>query len=183
MNAAPLVNATASSAGAAPAIVVMGVAGCGKSSFGQLLAAAAGLACIEGDDYHAPASIDKMKAGRPLNDSDRDVWLDTLGVLLARQQPQGVVLTCSALRLAYRQRLRAARAGLRFVFLRIAQDEAQRRVAARSGHIFPASLLQSQFDTLESPDGEAGVLTLDAAAPADDNLQRALAWLRTESPA
>eukprot|EP01030_Chromulinospumella_sphaerica_P001004 gene1004-984_t len=148
---------------ASPAfVVVMGVAGCGKSSLGSALAQAEGLPLIEGDDHHSPTSREKMRQGIALTDADREGWLTTLGQLL-QAQPQGAVLTCSALKKVYRDRLRNACPGLRFVFLEIDRASAGQRVAARAGtHFFSSALVDSQFATLESPVGEAGVLRLDA---------------------
>ena len=99
-------------------LVVMGVAGCGKSSLGQSLAAALQLPLIEGDDHHSAASRTKMSQGVPLTDADREGWLTQLGQLL-QARPEGAVLTCSALKKAYRDRLRAARPSLRFAFLQL----------------------------------------------------------------
>lgn len=161
-------------------VVVMGVAGCGKSTVGAALSQALGLPLVEGDDYHSPASRHKMNSGVALTDADRDGWLATLAGELQRRS-QGAVLTCSALKRSYRDRLRVAAPGLRFVFLDIARAEALRRVAARAGgHFFSASLVDSQFATLESPVGEPGVLQLDALAPIDTLRDRAGAWLNTQ---
>ena len=165
------------------AIVIMGVAGCGKSSLGAALARAEGLPLVEGDDFHSPASREKMRQGVALTDADRMGWLDTLGAQL-RAHPQGVVLTCSALKRSYRERLRAARPGLQFVFLQITQEAAQARVVARAAtHFFSTSLVQSQFATLESPVGEGGVLPLDATWPLDRLQSAASAWLNTKESA
>lgn len=142
-------------------VVVMGVAGCGKSSLGVALAGRLGFELIEGDDHHSPANREKMRQGVPLTDADRAGWLAVLGTLLT-QHAGGVVLTCSALRKTYRDQLRAASPGLRFVFLDIAPALARERVAARATHFFNTALVDSQFATLESPVGEAGVLRLDA---------------------
>lgn len=164
-------------------LVVMGVAGCGKSSLGAALAQAEGLPLIEGDDHHSPASREKMRQGIALTDADREGWLATLGHLL-QAQPQGVVLTCSALKKAYRDRLRSACPGLRFVFLEIDRTHAGRRVAARAGtHFFSSALVDSQFATLESPVGEAGVLRLDALLDLPTLQQQASAWLATKETA
>jgi len=161
-------------------LVVMGVAGCGKSSLGQALAEALGWAYIEGDAYHAPASIAKMRAGIALTDQDRAGWLDMLGAELLRH-PQGAVLACSALKRAYRERLRAASAGLGFVFLDITRELSLQRVAERAGdHLFPVSLVDSQFAALESPVSEAGVLSVDAALTRAEQLQEALTWAKGE---
>ncbi len=161
-------------------IVIMGVAGCGKSSLATLVARSSGLKLVEGDDHHSPASRDKMRQGIALTDADREGWLATLSELL-RAQPEGVVLTCSALKRVYRDRLRQAAPGLRFVFLDISRAEAQARVSARSpSHFFSSSLVDSQFATLENPSGEPGVLRLDALAPPEQLQQQVSAWLRAK---
>jgi gluconokinase len=154
----------------------MGVAGCGKSSLAAAVANALQLPLIEGDDHHSEASREKMRQGQPLDDADREGWLQTLGALL-QSHPQGVVLTCSALKRAYREQLRAAQPGLLFVFLALDIAEAQRRVEARASHFFSSSLVQSQFATLESPEGEAGVLRLDATLPLSELQAQVSAWL------
>jgi gluconokinase len=158
-------------------VVMMGVSGCGKSSAGAAVASALGLPLIEGDAFHSASNRTKMQQGFPLTDADRAGWLDSLAAELARH-PDGAVLTCSALKLAYRQQLRAATPGLRFVFLEISRAEATRRVASRPDHFFSASLVENQFATLEPPTGEAQVLTLDATLPLPTLCQTACAWLR-----
>lgn len=155
----------------------MGVAGCGKSTAGAAIAAAESLPLVEGDDFHSAASRAKMAGGVPLTDADRADWLVALGEQLAAR-PGGVVLTCSALKRAYRDQLRRAAPGLRFVFLEIARDEAQRRVAGRDTHFFSAGLVASQFATLESPVGEEGVLRVDALEPLGTLRQRVSRWLQ-----
>ena len=158
-------------------MVVMGVSGCGKSSLGAALARDCALPLIEGDDFHPAENVSKMRAGIALTDADRADWLATLGQELAGRR-QGAVLTCSALKRDYRDRLRAAVPGLRFVFLELTPQEAERRVASRAGeHMFPASLVANQFATLESPVGEAGVLAVDAAAPLPELVAQVRAWL------
>jgi gluconokinase len=163
-------------------IVVMGVAGCGKSSLGAVLAQSEALPLIEGDDFHSAANRLKMAEGTPLTDADRDGWLDTLAAELARH-PAGAVLTCSALKRRYRDRLRSAVPGLGFVYLAITPAEAALRVAARAGtHFFHRSLVASQFDALEPPLDEARVLRLDATLPtALLQIQVAL-WLHGQPP-
>jgi gluconokinase len=111
-------------------LVVMGVSGCGKSSLGAALARELGLPLIEGDDFHPPESVSKMRAGIALTDADRAGWLDTLAATLAAH-PQGAVLSCSALKRGYRDRLRAAVPRLLFVFMELSREEAERRVAGR----------------------------------------------------
>ncbi|NDP61351.1 gluconokinase [Polaromonas sp.] len=146
-------------------LVIMGVAGCGKSSLGVAVAHATGLALVEGDDFHSPASRAKMSQGIALTDADRDGWLGVLGDQL-RAHPEGMVLTCSALKRSYRERLRQAAPGLRFVFLDIPREQSQARVSARAQqHFFSTTLVDSQFATLEDPTGEAGVLRVDALKP------------------
>jgi len=159
-------------------LVVMGVAGCGKSSLAAAFAHAQALPLIEGDAFHSAESVDKMSRGIALTDADRAGWLDRLGAEL-QAHPHGVVLTCSALRRAYRERLRAASPGLRFAFLEIDREAALARVNARAGeHFFSASLVDSQFATLESPLGEPGVLRLDATQPIADLQTQLSAWWR-----
>ena len=161
-------------------VVFMGVAGCGKSSLAAAVAAAEQLPLVEGDDFHSPASRAKMSEGIALDDADRDGWLAELGRQLAAQ-PDGIALTCSALTRSYRERLRAAAPGLRFVFLELERDESLRRVAGRSSHFFSASLVDSQFATLESPVGEPGVLRVDATAPLESLVAEVRRWLRSPS--
>jgi gluconokinase len=157
-------------------VVVMGVAGCGKSAVGERIAQALGLPLIEGDEFHPPSNIAKMKQGQPLQDEDRAGWLDRLGEELQRH-PGGAVLTCSALKSSYRDRLRQSAPGLRFVHLALTPEQALQRVAARDGHFYPPSLVASQFDALEDPRGEDGVLALDAALPLEQVSAQAVDWL------
>jgi gluconokinase len=158
-------------------IVFMGVSGCGKSSLAAAVGAGLGLPLVEGDDYHSAGSRAKMQRGIALTDADRSQWLDQLAGILAGHRT-GIALTCSALKRAYRQRLRAAAPGLRFVFLDLDRDAAQRRVEARAAdHFFPPGLVASQFATLESPVGEPGVLRVDATAPLDELQAAVVRWL------
>ena len=157
-------------------LVVMGVSGCGKSTLGRELARTLGYTLIEGDEHHLPASKEKMRAGIALVDTDREPWLDKIGALVAAA-PGDVVLTCSALKRAYRDRLRSQAPGLKFVFIEIDPAAAQERVAARSGHMFPASLVANQFATLESPKAEPGVVTVSADQPLAAQVQAVARWL------
>lgn len=157
-------------------VVVMGVAGCGKSAVGQRLAQQLGLPLIEGDEYHPASNIEKMRQGLPLNDEDRAGWLDRLGDELERHG-SGAVLACSALKRSYRDRLRRSAPGLRFIHLTLTLEQALERVAGRHGHFYPPSLVASQFAALEDPSGEPGVLSLDAWQPLEEVSARALAWL------
>ena len=157
----------------------MGVAGCGKSAVGRLVAERLALPYVEGDDFHPPGNIAKMRQGTALGDDDRAGWLDALAAELARR-PDGLVLACSALKLAYRDRLRHAAGILQFVYLMIPEAEALRRVAARPGHFYPPSLVASQFAALEEPSVEVGVLTLAAMGESPGPLAlRAATWLVT----
>jgi gluconokinase len=157
-----------------PIVVVMGVAGCGKSTLGQALAAAWGVPFTEGDDFHSQANVAKMRAGQPLDDQDRAGWFDALQGEL-RRHPRAV-LSCSALKRAYRDRLRQARPDLRFVHAAISREEAVRRLRQRQRHFFPASLVDSQFATLESPDHEAGACTVDATLPVAELVAQLTVW-------
>jgi len=163
-----------------PVLVVMGVAGCGKSSLGRLCAQALGVPMLEGDDHHPPHNLEKMRNGTPLTDADRSTWLHTLAQELRRHTP-GAVLTCSALKLSYRNQLRDAVPGLRFAFLNLTPEQARTRVAARPGHVFPVSLVASQFETLQPPVNEPGVLTLDAMLPPPTLCQQVVQWLTQET--
>ncbi|MEQ1638905.1 MAG: gluconokinase [Methylococcales bacterium] len=159
-------------------IVIMGVAGCGKSSLGVVLARSLDMTIVEGDDFHSDSSREKMRSGIALNDSDRAGWLDLLSEEL-KKQPNGVVLTCSALKKAYRERLRFAVPNLRFVFLDIGKEQANVRVLTRAQtHFFASSLIDSQFETLESPIHEAGVLVVDALMPLILLKEQVIEWLK-----
>jgi gluconokinase len=157
-------------------LIVMGVSGCGKSTLGAGVALALGCPLIEGDDFHLPESQAKMRQGIALEDSDREPWLDRVRKLMAEQRGPAVA-TCSALKRRYRERLLAKVPGLRFVFVDIAEADAARRVGSRPGHLFPATLVASQFSALESPVGEAGVLRVDAALPPQSQLDAVINWL------
>ena len=158
----------------------MGVAGSGKSTLGAALAERLSWPMIEGDDFHSDENRAKMHAGVPLTDGDREGWLRTLAAELQRH-PRGSVLTCSALKSAYRDILRAASTGLAFVFLDISEDEALRRVRARGQHFFAPQLMRSQFETLEVPVDEPGVLQLDAGLPLQNLVEQTVEWLAANS--
>jgi gluconokinase len=159
-------------------LVIMGVAGCGKSTLAQAVARAEQARLVEGDQFHSPQSLANMQRGIALTDDDRASWLQVLATQLATSHDD-VVMTCSALRRSYRDQLRAASPGLRFVYMAIGRDAAQARVLARAReHFFSASLVGSQFATLEPPVGEARVLVVDALAPIDQLQADVSAWLR-----
>jgi gluconokinase len=143
-------------------VVVMGVSGSGKTTVGAALADALGLGFVDGDSLHPAANVAKMAAGIPLDDADRAPWLDAIGEVLAAGP---VVVACSALKRAYRDRLRAAAPSLRLVFLDGSRALLASRMAARPGHFMPTSLLDSQRATLEPPGLDEHPLTVDVATP------------------
>lgn len=137
-------------------IVIMGVSGCGKSTVGAGLAEALHIPYRDGDDLHPPTNVDKMRAGIPLTDDDRWPWLDRVAATLRDEAP--VILGCSALRRAYRDRIRAGAGGpVQFVHLTGSRDVIAARMTARRGHYMPPSLLDSQFATLEPPGPDEAV--------------------------
>lgn len=160
-------------------IVVMGVAGCGKSTFGQALAKELGLPWIEGDDFHSAQSKAKMAAGQALDDADREGWLATLAQLITKH-PQGCVLGCSSLKQRYRAVLREA-GNVKFAYLKLSREESQRRVSSRAGHFFSDTLVASQFAALEEPRGELGVITLDATLPTQQLVLDTLTQLKPKA--
>lgn len=149
-------------------LVVMGVGGVGKSTVASALAGRFGLAYADADDLHTLADVVKMRFGVPLDDADRSPWLALVGAAL--RSSGGVVLACSALKRAYRDRIRAeAAADLRFVFLDAAPAEVAVRLRSRTGHLMPATVPDSQFGALERPGpDERDVLTVAAARPVHD---------------
>ncbi|MFF7699981.1 gluconokinase [Streptomyces lydicus] len=162
-------------------IVVMGVAGTGKTTIGPLVAAGLGVPYAEGDDFHPPANIAKMSAGVPLDDADRGPWLDAIGAWAHGRAGRGGVVSSSALKRSYRDRLRAAAPGA--VFLHLTGDRAliEARMAGRKGHFMPAALLDSQFATLEPlGDDEAGV-AVDVSGTPQEIAARAVAALRARN--
>lgn len=156
------------------AIVVMGVSGCGKSSVGERIASALGLTYVEGDSLHPASNVAKMSRGEPLTDADRWPWLDRVAEALA----EGGVVSCSALRRAYRDRLRSgAGRPLAFVFLTGSHEVLAERMRNRAGHFMPASLLDSQLATLEDPSGEADVIPIGIDQPLESIVREALLGL------
>lgn len=146
--------------------MVMGVSGVGKTTIGTLLAQQLNVPFYDGDDFHPEANITKMRHGIPLTDSDRLSWLHTLRDLMHKlsEAQQSAVIACSALKNAYRQVLAEGSADVRFVFLHGSYDLIRQRLQQRQHHFMSAELLQSQFDTLETPEG---VLTIEVTDSPD----------------
>lgn len=144
-------------------VVIMGVAGCGKSSAGEALARRLGVPYRDGDDLHTPEAVEKMRQGIPLTDDDRWPWLDRVAAVLSTKAP--ILVGCSALKRAYRDRIRASAGGpVTFVHLSGSCELIASRMAARTGHYMPTSLLDSQFAALEPP-GPDEAITVDIDQP------------------
>ncbi|CAL9413238.1 Gluconokinase [Actinosynnema sp. ALI-1.44] len=154
-------------------IVVMGVSGSGKTTLGAALARRLGVPFADADDFHPPANIAKMAAGTPLDDADRAPWLAAIAGWLADHADGGVV-TCSALKRVFRDRLRAAAPAV-FVHLAGDPDVVRARVAARPGHFMPVSLVASQFAALEPLDADEPGVVLDLDRPVEDLVTSCLA--------
>lgn len=148
-------------------LVVMGVSGSGKSTVGAAIAQRLGVPFGDADDFHPPANIAKMTAGVPLDDDDRIPWLEAIGRWLDEHDDRGGVISCSALKVAYRDRLRAHASRVQFVHLHGTREVIARRQASRPGHFMPASLLDSQFDTLEPLGRDEAGLVIDVDQSVD----------------
>lgn len=173
------------SAGGLPlgAIIVMGVSGSGKSTLAQALAGRIGCPFLEGDSFHSDEAVAQMRSGRPLQDLDRWPWLDRLGHATGQavRADGRVAVACSALRRAYRSRLReAAAVATRFVLLDAEPAVIAQRIARREQHYMPASLLTSQFATLEAPAPDENALVLDALRPVESLCAEVIAWMRCQ---
>jgi gluconokinase len=165
-------------------IVVMGVSGSGKSTLGAALAQALRCDFQEGDALHPPANVDKMRAGIALDDADRQPWLERVAAWITTQgerQRDGVV-SCSALKRSYRERLRRADPGLHFVYLQLPRVELEQRLRQRD-HFMPASLLDSQLRTLQEPAADERALTLDGRVAMAANVAKVRDWLSRAAPA
>ncbi len=154
----------------------MGVTGSGKSTLGQSLARALGWRFIEGDTLHPPANIARMTAGVALTDADRMPWLDNVAQAIATRTTS-LVISCSALKRAYRDRLRRADPQLRFVLPVLSREALQQRLQHRGRHFMPAALLDSQLADLEPPRADEGIIQIDGNAAADEQVAAALAAL------
>ena len=140
-------------------IVVMGVAGCGKTVVGTALAAELGYRFVDADDLHPAANVSKMASGTPLDDDDRWPWLDAVGRTLA--ESPGIVVACSALKRSYRDRLRASADDLAFVHLSGSRELLEQRMGRRTEHFMPTSLLDSQLGTLEPLEADERGIEVD----------------------
>jgi gluconokinase len=165
-------------------IYITGVAGSGKSTIGKAVAHRLECEFLEGDDFHSEASVAKMRAGHPLNDDDRWPWLDRLGAAAraVAMRDGRVVVSCSALRRAYRDRL-ADGAGGRAIFVQLMTSpaEIQHRMATREGHFMPTGLMASQLATLERLEADERAMELDAGDPPQICCERILAHLQGAS--
>ena len=164
--------------------VVMGVSGSGKSTVASQLAAALGLQFIEGDGLHSADNVARMAAGVPLTDADRQGWLELLADRIgeARLAGRGLVLSCSALKRSYRDVLRRGSPSVRFVHLYGERELLAERLAQRTDHYMPTSLLDSQFATLEAPDAGENALTFNVTSPADGIVAAVVATLSDQEP-
>ena len=150
-------------------LVVMGVSGCGKTTIAQRVGASLGWNVIEGDTFHPPANIDKMKHGTPLTDADRWPWLRAIAATIDAERAAGrsALVACSALKRAYRAILIGERADVALVYLQGSREVIAARLAARRGHFMPPGLLDSQFATLEEPGADEHPITVSIDRPAE----------------
>jgi gluconokinase len=154
----------------------MGVTGSGKSTVGKLLAQQLGWKFVEGDDFHSPANIEKMRRGMPLNDDDRRPWLEAIRESIRKmvERSENAVIACSALKHSYRQMLRIT-GEVVFVYLKANIDTVRERLRNRTGHFMNPDLIQSQFDTLEESEQ---ALRVDASLPPGEIVRRIRTQLR-----
>jgi gluconokinase len=165
-------------------VIVMGVASAGKTTVGEGLARELGWPFRDADSFHPPANVAKMSAGEPLTDEDRWPWLDAIVAWMDARTAAGEsgVATCSALKRAYRDRLRLTRADVRFVHLHGVPKLLAERIAGRKGHFMPASLLDSQLATLELPADDEGVISADVRDAPDVIVGRVTRALSSSLP-
>ncbi|HEV7625591.1 MAG TPA: gluconokinase [Streptomyces sp.] len=169
---------SAGAGSAAAVVIVMGVAGTGKTTVGALLADALKVPYAEADAFHPPANVAKMTAGTPLDDTDREPWLDAIGSWAHEREGLGGVVSCSALKRAYRDRLRAAAPDVFFVHLAGDRTLIGRRMEQRQDHFMPPSLLDSQFAALEPLEPDERGAAVSVQVDAETVTERALAALR-----
>jgi gluconokinase len=159
-------------------VILMGVAGSGKTTLGRRLADQLGWPFCEGDDLHPAANVAKMARGEPLTDDDRRPWLEALRARIAGALDAGgdLVVACSALKAAYRRLLQVDAARVRFVYLAVSPALVAERLRRRQGHFMKASMVDSQFDALEAPSPDQA-LTVDASQPVETVIAAIRAWL------
>ncbi|MDL5205894.1 gluconokinase [Streptomyces sp. ALI-76-A] len=162
----------------APLVVVMGVSGSGKTTVGQSLAQLLHVPFAEADDLHSPENVAKMRAGKALDDEDRRPWLDAIAAWLLKHDSGGGVITCSALRRSYRERLASASSRVFFVHLHGPAELIAERMAARRGHFMPVELLQSQLDALEPLTAEERGAVVPITGTAEEITHLALTAVR-----
>ena len=164
-------------------VVVMGVCGCGKTTIGRKLAERLDAAFIEGDELHPVSNKDKMAAGVPLDDADREPWLDAIAAKAAEllSDISCVVVSCSALKRSYRDRLRTADGKVKLVHLTGTRPLLQSRMNERRGHFMPAGLLDSQLATLQVPEADETAISLDIEPQPDAIVERAFAFVNSSA--
>jgi len=165
-------------------IIVMGVCGCGKTTIGRLLASRLDAAFIEGDELHPAGNKNKMAAGIPLDDEAREPWLDAIAAAAIELSSEAscVVVTCSALKRQYRDRLRQADHDMILIHLTGSKSLLRARMNDRRGHFMPADMLDSQLATLQQPQPDEVAVSLDIADQPDSIVERACAFLNFYSP-
>lgn len=163
------------------AIIVMGVSGSGKTTIAEALARQLGFACEDGDAYHPASNVAKMHSGIPLTDEDRWPWLRAIAQAIDRKAEAGtpVVIACSALKRTYREILVHGREDVRIAYLKGSRDLIAKRLALRTDHFMPASLLDSQFATIEEPSPAEHIITVDIDATVDEIVTHIIGQLRT----
>jgi len=164
-------------------IVVMGVCGCGKTTIGRLLASSLGAAFLEGDELHPAGNRNKMAAGIALDDEDREPWLDAIAAAAVELSSRAscVVVTCSALKRKYRDRLRSADNNMILVHLTGSKSLLRNRMRERRGHFMPADLLDSQLTTLQNPESDEVAISLDISEQPAGIVERAMAFVEFHS--
>jgi len=165
---------------AVDALIVMGVAGSGKTTVAQALAGRIGWIFQDGDAFHPASNVEKMRAGRPLTDDDRWPWLRAIAAEVDRTRAAGehTIIACSALKRVYRNILIGQRTGVRLIYLRGSRELILQRLRGRRGHFMPPQLLDSQLATLEAPDADENAIVVDVEASVDAIVDAVIRQLR-----